>query len=80
MKSIVRVIAITTVIFLAASLLIFPAIKKHHEDQNGMRNIVMNRIAIDAERAFSAGMRFDADIESYRREYDNRAVPDFIFF
>ena len=76
MKSIVKVIVLTTVIFLAASLLIFPAIKKHHDNENGMRNIVMNRIAVDAEKLLENGSGFAVDIESYRREYDNVAVPD----
>ncbi len=76
MKSIVRLSVITTLIFIAASLLIFTAIKKHYDNENGMRNIVMNRMLIDAEAAVNAGLNYAADIESYRREYEDRAVPD----
>ena len=76
MKSIVRLIAIITFIFLAASLLIFPAIKKHYDNENGMRNIVMNRITIEAEEALEAGLSYEADIQGYRKEYEDRAVPD----
>ncbi|MCR4584236.1 MAG: HAMP domain-containing histidine kinase [Lachnospiraceae bacterium] len=80
MKSIVRVIAITSVFFLAASLLIFPAIKKHYDNENGMRNIVMNRMTRDAEEAVAAGLRYAADLESFHNEYEDRAVPDAVEF
>ncbi len=62
--------------FLAASLLIFPAINKHYDDENGMMNIVINRIVIDALRTMEKGEKYEADIAKLRDEYGSRYVPD----
>ncbi len=62
--------------FLAALLLIFPAINKHYDDENGMMNIVINRIVIDALRTMEKGGKYEADIAKLRDEYGSRYVPD----
>ncbi len=65
-----------TLFFLAAALLIFPVTLKHYDNENGMRNIVMNRIAIDANSAEARGVRYMPDTAELRKQYGDRAVPD----
>ena len=67
---------ISTLFFLAAVMLLFPAIDKHYDNENGMRNVVINRIEIDAQKAADTGDACIADLDAYRKEYDDRAVPD----
>ena len=76
MKSTVKIILFISLFFLAASLLIFPVIDKHYDNENGMKNIVINRIAIDAQRSVDIGEKYEADIAKLRDEYGSRYVPD----
>ena len=76
MKSTVKIILFISLFFLAASLLIFPVIDKHYDNENGMKNIVINRISIDAQRSADMGEKYEADIAKLRDEYGSRHVPD----
>ena len=50
-------------------------VEKHYDNENGIRNVVMNRIVKDAEEALRAGDGFTADLNAYCTEFPKSAVP-----
>ena len=76
MKRTVSILALITLFFLAVSLIIFPLINKHYDNENGMKIVVINRMIADARKAAADGNAVNIDLDAYRREYEKRAVPD----
>ncbi len=78
MKNTIKLLFFLSLFFLAASLLIFPAIDKHYDNENGMRNVVINRLVIEAERTLAGGGAYEADLTELRRVYTERYAPDHV--
>ncbi|MBR6257718.1 MAG: HAMP domain-containing histidine kinase [Lachnospiraceae bacterium] len=76
MKRTAGFIALITLFFLAVSLIIFPLINRHYDNENGMKIVVINRIIAEARTAVANGNAVMIDLDAYRREYEKRAVPD----
>ena len=76
MKRTVSILALITLFFLAVSLIIFPLINRHYDNENGMKIVVINRIIAEARTAVANGNAVTIDLDAYRREYEKRAVPD----
>lgn len=76
MKTIVKYILYITILFLALAGASFLFIEKHYDSENGMRNVVMNRIVKDAEAALRADQEYTADLNAYRNVFPKSAVPD----
>ena len=55
MKRTVSILALITLFFLAVSLIIFPLINKHYDNENGMKIVVINRIIAEARTAVANG-------------------------
>ncbi len=80
MKRTAGFIALITLFFLAVSFIIFPLIKKHYDNENGMRYVVINRMAAEAQAAADDCRNITIDLEAYRREYGKKAVPDGVVY
>ncbi len=80
MKGLIRIVILVSLFFLAAALLVFHVTKRHYDNENGMRNIVMNRIVRDAGKAAGRGEQYRADPEALQKEYEERAIPDRIVY
>ena len=76
MRNIAKYLIGITFLFLALAGCSFLLIEKHYDNENGMRNVVMNRIAKDAEEALRTADEFTADLGAYRLEFGKSAVPD----
>ena len=73
MKRTVSILALITLFFLAVSLIIFPLINRHYDNENGMKIVVINRIIAEARTAVANGNAVTIDLDAYRREYEKRA-------
>ena len=76
MKNTIKILLFLSLFFLAASLLIFPAINKHYDNENGMRNVVINRLVIEAERTVGEGEPYAPDLTELQGTYGDRYTPD----
>ncbi len=76
MKNTIKILLFLSLFFLAASLLIFPAINKHYDNENGMRNVVINRLVIEAERTVGEGETYAPDLTELQGTYGDRYTPD----
>ena len=74
MKRLLRYLILISIIFTAAALVVFSFIRRFYERENGMRNVVVNRIVRDLEQ--QNGGRGDPDLTRYRQLFDARYVPD----
>ena len=75
MRNIAKYLIGITLLFLVLAGCSFLLIEKHYDNENGMRNVVMNRIVKDAEDVLRAGGCFTADLNAYRGEFPKNAVP-----
>ena len=87
MKSIVKIIGLITCIFLVLSGIVYLMINRHYASENGMRNVIMNRMVMDVEEGLQSGSftgsdQIDSFIQkdSYIREYKKKDVPDEVIY
>ncbi len=87
MKSIVKPVIAVTVFFMIIAAVTFIVIERHFNCDEGMKNVVVNRITSEVEESFSKeyeelgnGARLDADnlpdFEKYRQEFGSSNVPE----
>ena len=62
-------------------------ISRHYRAENGMRNVVMNRMIVDLEACVQEGKSITADqidsyisMDSYRQEYKKKDIPDKVIY
>lgn len=83
MKTIIRPIVIITLLFLAAAAVSYVVVRDHFKREDGMRAVVMNRIASEVEDNLkdehSDGILSRdklPELEDFRNEFGKKAVPD----
>jgi signal transduction histidine kinase len=83
LKTIVKLIAVITAVFILAAFISYRVITNYYNCEEGMRTVVMNRITSDVEDRFSddgsdSELSQDKipDMDIYRQEYAKKAVPD----
>ena len=84
MKSIVKPIIVITAVFLVTAATLYMVITNHYKCEDGMRNVVMNRITSETEKNLAEAGSDDRelslemlpDMTTYKTEYGSKAVPD----
>ena len=81
MKNLIKIIGLVTCFFLLLSGAVYLMISRHYRTENGMRNVVMNRMIMDLEACVQEGKSITADqidsyisMDSYRQEYKKKDV------
>ena len=76
-----------TCFFLLLSGAVYLMISRHYRTENGMRNVVMNRMIMDLEACVQEGKSITADqidsyisMDSYRQEYKKKDIPDKVIY
>ena len=80
MKTIVKLIAVITAVFILAAFISYRVITNYYNREEGMRTVVMNRITSDVEDRLEENCELSPDmipdLDIYRQEYVKKAIPD----
>ncbi len=87
MKSVIKPIIAITVFFMIIAIVTYIVIGKHFSADDGMRNVVMNRITSEVEDSYAKefkeqgsnaqlGLDNLPDLDKYRQEFGSKNVPD----
>ncbi len=80
MKTIVKLIAVITAVFILAAFFSYRVITNYYNREEGMRTVVMNRITSDVEDRLEENCELSPDmipdLDIYRQEYVKKAIPD----
>ncbi len=80
MKTIVKLIAVITAVFILAAFISYRVITNYYNCEEGMRTVVMNRITSDVEDRLEKDSELSPDmipdLDIYSQEYVKKAIPD----
>ena len=87
MKSIIKPIIAITVFFMIIAAVTYIVIGKHFSAEDGMKNVVMNRITSEVEDSYAKefkeqgsnaqlGLDNLPDLDKYRQEFGRKYIPD----
>lgn len=87
MKSIIKPIIAITVFFMIIAIVTYIVIGKHFSAEDGMKNVVMNRITSEVEDSYAKefkeqgsnaqlGLDNLPDLDKYRQEFGRKYIPD----
>jgi signal transduction histidine kinase len=80
LKTIVKLIAVITAVFILAAFISYRVITNYYNCEEGMRTVVMNRITSDVEDRLEKDSELSPDmipdLDIYSQEYVKKAIPD----